>query len=208
MLLSQIVQVVAVSGHQSWSLATRFSGLFDVLAAPALSAYVPDFSFLLDNVSHTPDDALHARPLPPLSKATLWFLKVARKDKYLLTHLEQWRDVINQLLSGPRGQEAFLTLVHYYVMVAQGLELEQILHRFAEVLGPKAEQTMLTVAQKLEARGEAKGRAEGLRMALRDVCEVFGIKLTPEREQVLATLDAQGLERLRQDIKRTHAWPA
>src|SRR5262249_8465125 len=39
------------------------------------------------------------------------------------------------------------------------------------------------------AEGEARGRAEGLRAAVRDLCELLNVRLTPEREAALARMD-------------------
>ncbi len=58
-----------------------------------------------------------------------------------------------------------------------------------------------------EARGLREGEARGLRVAVLEVCEAYGLALTPEQHDQLETMDADELDRLRQAIKRTKRWP-
>jgi hypothetical protein len=52
-----------------------------------------------------------------------------------------------------------------------------------------------------------EGREEGLRQSARDLCEVLGIELTPEREAALASMNASALTDLRAHLKRDRRWP-
>jgi hypothetical protein len=66
-------------------------------------------------------------------------------------------------------------------------------------------------ARTAEARGLARGlrdgKADGLRAAIADLCEVLGISLPPERGRLLASLSVEGLEALRAALKVSRAWP-
>jgi hypothetical protein len=62
--------------------------------------------------------------------------------------------------------------------------------------------------QKPKDEGEARGKAEGLRAAVADLCEVLGIGVTEARKAHLAGLDVAGLEALRQHLKLHRSWPA
>jgi hypothetical protein len=59
-----------------------------------------------------------------------------------------------------------------------------------------------------ERLGKAEGRLEGLRVAVRDLCELLGITLTAEQQAHLETLDLAGLGALRAHLKLHRAWPA
>ncbi|WP_157069062.1 hypothetical protein [Sandaracinus amylolyticus] len=53
----------------------------------------------------------------------------------------------------------------------------------------------------------AQGRAEGLRAAVRMLCEAFGIEWNEARERAIATLDAPALERLCARLQHERRWP-
>ena len=55
-------------------------------------------------------------------------------------------------------------------------------------------------------QGIEQGLLLGQRGAIRDLCEVLGLAITPEQEAELAQLDGDGLERLRLRLKATRAW--
>ena len=57
-------------------------------------------------------------------------------------------------------------------------------------------------------KGLNQGRNEGLRIAVQDLCEAYGIPLTDAQQQVLATMDATQLQALRVHLKLYRAWPA
>ena len=56
------------------------------------------------------------------------------------------------------------------------------------------------------AEGLRDGQAEGLRAAIRDVCELLDISLTPEREAALARMQLPELDALRARLKRERRW--
>jgi hypothetical protein len=53
-----------------------------------------------------------------------------------------------------------------------------------------------------------EGFRDGLRQTITDLCEVFGIEVTPERITHIESLDQRALEALRLVIKRQRAWPS
>lgn len=55
--------------------------------------------------------------------------------------------------------------------------------------------------------GRNKGREEGLRVAVIDLCEAYGVELTDERRAHLDTLDHDGLDVLRAALKQSRSWP-
>jgi hypothetical protein len=52
----------------------------------------------------------------------------------------------------------------------------------------------------------AKGRAEGLRAGVRDLCELLSIAMTAEREEAIKGMTASELDALRERIKRARRW--
>jgi uncharacterized protein len=55
--------------------------------------------------------------------------------------------------------------------------------------------------------GEARGKAEGLRAAVLDLCEAFGLEPTGEQRAALEAMGVGELEALRAAIKQTKRWP-
>ena len=53
-----------------------------------------------------------------------------------------------------------------------------------------------------------EGFRDGLRQTITDLCEAFGIEVTPERITHIESLDQRALEALRLVIKRQRAWPS
>jgi uncharacterized protein len=56
--------------------------------------------------------------------------------------------------------------------------------------------------------GEAKGKAEGLRVAVLDLCEAFGVEVTAEQRARLEAMGVGELEALRAALKQTRRWPS
>jgi Uma2 family endonuclease len=59
------------------------------------------------------------------------------------------------------------------------------------------------------AKGRAEGRAEGLsvaRAAVRDLCELLDVRLSPEREAALGEMQIAELDALRELLKRDRRW--
>jgi hypothetical protein len=56
-------------------------------------------------------------------------------------------------------------------------------------------------------RGEAKGKAAGLRAAVLDLCEVLGIELDAGRRAGLEAMGVGELETLRAALKQQRHWP-
>ncbi|HEU4408283.1 MAG TPA: hypothetical protein VFS43_23675, partial [Polyangiaceae bacterium] len=55
--------------------------------------------------------------------------------------------------------------------------------------------------------GEAKGKAEGLRAAVLDLCEAFGVEPTRAQRAALEAMGSGELEALRQALKQQRRWP-
>jgi hypothetical protein len=55
-------------------------------------------------------------------------------------------------------------------------------------------------------KGREEGREQGLRAAIRDLCDLLGIPVGPEREAALAAMRAAALDELRARLKRDRRW--
>jgi len=64
-----------------------------------------------------------------------------------------------------------------------------------------------TLYEEIVARGEVKGRVAEARVAIADLCEAFGIALTPESDAWVQAAELGQLHELRLHLKRERAWP-
>jgi hypothetical protein len=170
--LPAILPVVVHHSPRGWTGATDLCSLIDsdpdTLAL--LVGYIPQFRFVLDDVSHADDRALRGRSLTAVAAAGLMLLSRGRAP-HLLDELRRWSDVFGQVAAARNGVEALSAFLEYTFRV--GEVLPEDLRRLALEIGPAAAEAYMTAAQKLteesyargraegEAKGEAKGKAEG-----------------------------------------------
>jgi hypothetical protein len=76
-------------------------------------------------------------------------------------------------------------------------------------LAVRQQQRSLQLAEeKGEARGEARGEAKAARRGIEQLCQMFGVELTPSRRELLAGAAMEDLERLLGVIAREREWPS
>jgi hypothetical protein len=95
-----------------------------------------------------------------LARLVLFALQRARHSPDLARELEDFVDLISELLRAERGLDDFEVLIRYTFWVAD-VPTERIRALLRDKVGPMVEERMLTTAEKLIASGEARGRAEG-----------------------------------------------
>ncbi|MEM7588969.1 MAG: Rpn family recombination-promoting nuclease/putative transposase, partial [Myxococcota bacterium] len=180
--LPVIIPVVIYHGAGRWRVCRNFASLFDPKTLGKMSHYVPDLTYELEDLQAAQEHELRERAVLAHVKATLWFLKSARNDKQLLQHLQEWQQVLQTLLESPTGMDAFMTLMRYYMSVAQHPKLEEVQTQVAQVLGPQTQEGVMTLAERLiregKAEGKAEGMAEGVIRALHALFDARGWKLT------------------------------
>jgi hypothetical protein len=102
-------------------------------------------------------------------------------------HLPDLRTIIN----GPDGQMRLTSILTYLMTVNIGELTENDLQPVIGQLGPPAQEVVMTIAERLEARGEAQGRAETL-------LELLAVKFGPLPARVTATVQSADLPQLRE----------
>ena len=160
--LPVVVPVVLYHGEVGWSAPTRLEDLFDsqLIAEAGISELIPRLGFVLDDLSQVSDEELAARALGLLPLLTLWALRDARSPERLERSFARWASTMAALLEAPDGREAFGTIFRYIALVADD-SVAAILSRALESAEPEIKDTLMTLAEKWKAEGEARGRAEG-----------------------------------------------
>jgi predicted transposase/invertase (TIGR01784 family) len=198
--LPVVVPLVLHHSETGWTAPTRFEALFDpaLVDADGLGELVPRFSFLLDDISRLPDEALWGRALGLVPSLTLWALRDAREPARLLASLPRWARLLRELAEAPSGRDALVALFRYLALVAD-LPADTLVQA-VERAAPSSEDSMVTVAQQWLAQGEARGRAEGEARgraeAVLAVLEARGLPVSDrQRARVLGCTDLEQLER-------------
>jgi predicted transposase/invertase (TIGR01784 family) len=164
--LPVIIPVVLHHSEAGWTAPTRFRELLAV--EPELSdvvaPFVPDFGFVLDDLSVLDDEALRGRAVTELVRLALVALQRCRGAADPVGVLRPWMSTMVAVLTAPRGVEALSAVARYIMEVSEG-SAEELRALFRE-LGPAAEEAHVpTIAEKIAAealaQGLAKGRAEG-----------------------------------------------
>jgi hypothetical protein len=162
--LPVIIPVVLYHGpEKGWTAPRQVAELFS-LPVEALERWhplVPRLEYLVDDLTAEREEALRARPGPPLVPLALLLLRFGRSEQVAVL-LESWRPLMAELLSSPQGLEQLHAVVHYLLSVGRDAAyaaLWRVLNSVAGELG--AEEQVRTIADMLREEGHAKGLAEG-----------------------------------------------
>jgi hypothetical protein len=86
--------------------------------------------------------------------------------------------------------------------------LRRFLMNFQSVIQERIQEIVAKGKSEGKREGLEEGEAKGLRVAIRDLCEIYGIELTKVRQQQLVEMKVSALEKIRQEIKSDKQWPA
>jgi predicted transposase/invertase (TIGR01784 family) len=190
--LPAIIPVVLHHGRQGWRAPRNFSALLDVEGEMRrqLSEYLPQFEYVLNDLTVTDDATLRARTLE-LVGVTLLLMKRARHAN-LLEKLAEWRKELLAVTQSSNGAGAIAAILMYAQQV--GDIAPEDLQKFARDLGPIAEEGYMTGAQILRAEGRVEGRAQGkAQILLRQLTLRFG-SLPEATQQKLWQASAEQLD--------------
>src|SRR5690606_28292837 len=103
--LPAVLPIVLCNGKSPWASPTRFSEIIDAPAdlTDVLHDHLPQFRFVLDDLSSIVDAALHSRSLSQMMFAGLLLLKKAPYTSDLVRDLAAWMDVFVSIGNAPNG---------------------------------------------------------------------------------------------------------
>ncbi|WP_024802588.1 Rpn family recombination-promoting nuclease/putative transposase [Nocardia sp. BMG51109] len=146
---------------RAWSAPLQFTDLIDLDAAAktAIAPYMPQFRFLLDDVSRLGLEALRERDLTPAARTVLVLQQIVPGNDQVVEDILKWlADDLRALEAGPNAARK-LQIVISYVMKVGDPDPGKLAAGMAQI-GPRAEEATMTLAERLEARGREEGRAE------------------------------------------------
>jgi len=136
--------------------------LFDpgVLEIPELAALIPRCSMIIEDLASLSDADLQARSLPAFQKLALWLLRDARAPRRLLDSFDTWIATFAEAERAPTGIESIAALLAYLFHVI-GPVHRGALRAKIRLLGPRAEEISMTIAEQLHEEGREEGLEEG-----------------------------------------------
>lgn len=165
MVLPPIIPLVMFHGAEgAWTAPRRVEELFGLpeKGRAQWRALVPCFEYLLDDLTAEREEALKARPGPPLARLAWLTLRYGRSGE-LARKLPEWGALFAQVQAGPEGTEQLVVLIRYLLWVGDEAAHEaagQVLH---SVLGEqRKEELMRSYGEELVERGLQQGLARGL----------------------------------------------
>ena len=161
-VLPVILPVVLAHGERPWSEAKTFVELLalDSDLEDALRPYIPDFCFILDDLSEEPDEALRRRAMTAAARTVLFALARVRFSRDFGIRLRAWADILSEMIADPHGLEDLETIFRYIFEVQDGLGLQDLAQILDDV-GPEVREVMVSAASRLREEGREEGRKEG-----------------------------------------------
>lgn len=166
--LPVVIPVVLHHGRGGWRVPRRMLKLYDLPAdmLDKVQPFVPDFSFILDDLATQSDQEVRLRAVSALSKLVLWSLKNAHLEAGLVDLLPGVNDLMVQVLELPNGVTA-LAIVWRYILEITETSPERLQECLETELDPRANEALMTAAEQLRREGRAEGRKEGRKQGQR-----------------------------------------
>lgn len=168
--LPLVIPIVLHHGFGPWRGPRGIQDLLDVPGElrSALDAFLPRQPITFIDLSGTPDEALRSDALRfAVLKLAMLLLKHSRSPGFESRILE-WKDLVTAVLSAPNGWLAFSRMVKYVFHVREDLSAAWLATTLGRIAGPRAEESVMTIASRLKAEGRAEGEASGEARKLRE----------------------------------------
>jgi predicted transposase YdaD len=208
-VLPVIIPLVMYHGEDgAWTAPRRVEDLFDLPEEAEererWRALLPRFEYLLDDLTAERQEALLARPGPPLVQLTWRVLRYGRSED-LAQRLSDWTALFVQVHAAPEGSEHLVVIIRYLLWVGGKAVHEaagRVLHSVLDA--PRAEALMRSYGEELIEQGRqqglARGREEGLTRARAEyilrTLTTRGVQLDDAaRQRILSCSDVATLDR-------------
>jgi len=187
-VLPLIIPLVMYHGEDgTWTAPRRVEDLFALPEEEEKQeqwrALVPRFEYLLDDLTAEQEEALLARPGPPVVRLAWRVLRYGRTGE-LAQRLLDWTPLFAQLRAAPEGSEHLLVVIRYILWLgdkAAHKAARRVLHSIVDAQA--AEALMRSYSEELIERGRRRGLEQGRQEE----------RLRGRSEVVLRLLTARGL---------------
>jgi predicted transposase/invertase (TIGR01784 family) len=172
--LPAILPLVIYHGKARWRIAHSFSHLID--APEALRPYLPEFTYLLTDLSHLRDEEIQGEVILRMG---LWILKYIFRGE-LPKQLPELMALLPGLVRRSGGLEFLEIMLRYLSTAAPQLEEDDLRRAVVQAL-PEGERIMASIAEKWVQQGLEQGERQVL---LRLVRRRFG-EATAQQSEIL-----------------------
>ena len=179
-LLPAILPLVIYHGKARWRIAHSFSRLID--APEVFKPYIPDFTYLLTDLSHLSDKEIKGEVILRMG---LWVLKYIFQGE-LPKQLPGLMALLPDLIRQSGGLEFLEVMLRYLSTAAPQLKEDDLRRAVVQAL-PEGERIMATIAEKWVQQGLEQG---GRQVLLRLVRRRFGEAIAQQSEILLARTTA------------------
>ena len=200
-MLPPVIPMVLSQVEGGWTAPTDLLSVIefaDDAERETLRDLVPQCRVLIDDLAHVSNEALDRRAMPDAARLALAALRDVRAADDVVGLVTAWTRWIRALLAQPGGHAALKALFSYIWNVRGGIDLEAMAASTAAI-DPRAKETLMTTAEELMQRGEAKGRfegkAEGKAEVLLKLLQLRFTTVPPEAAQRVRAADAATIDR-------------
>ena len=199
--LPVIIPLVMYHGAEgAWTAPRRVEELFDVPEEgeerERWRALVPRFEYLLDDLTAEREEALRARPGPPLVRLAWLALRYGRTEE-LAERLPEWMALFTQVQAAPDGAENLRMAVRYLLYIGDDTARQvtgRVLHSVVDA--QRAEELMRSWGEKLIDRGMRRGQAQERAESVLRILAARGVHVGDEaRQRILSCRDLATLDR-------------
>jgi hypothetical protein len=161
--LPLVIPIVLHHGEGGWTEPMALSELYDVPPEllDALRPFLPELTFLLDDLAPQSDAALRARALSVLPKLVLWTFKNVRRGRDAIPALRKVGDLLRNLAMAPNGVDALCVLLRYIAEVSESSH-ETLQNLLDKLQLPEASEALMTMAETLRRQGREETQRENL----------------------------------------------
>jgi len=152
--LPPVIPLVLYHGKNKWNLDTSFSRLFKTPGP--LNVFIPDFKYLLLDISHEPDENIKGSPILQILLKTLKYIFKPDIKNKLPGIIELFKKIKNK----NTALDYLATLINYLMSTAGNLDNEEIEVTVSNVFSEGGD-LMATIAEKLINQGIGQGINKG-----------------------------------------------
>ncbi|MFO0755873.1 MAG: Rpn family recombination-promoting nuclease/putative transposase [Byssovorax sp.] len=203
--LPAIVPMVLHHSKRGWAAPVSLDALYDLDAGAldAVASYLPQFHFLLDDLSKESDASLRTRAMSALGRVVLWCLKHSQSPEHLLADLDAWAETVEEVLAAPNGTAALARVLRYIWSVHGEVDAGELEDLVVQKLGQKAKEAAVTIADQLRREGHKEGLQKGLQKGKKDtLLAQLGAKFGKVPRAVVVKVNAASTAEIDRWIKR------
>lgn len=169
--LPVIIPLVIYHGKEKWRADTNLSHLFSPQDT-ALSSYIPNFDYILHDVSHLSDDKMKGAVT---LRVFLLLLKYIFHDEFR-EQLFRMTDLFKELASKATGMEYLETFLRYIISATDKITEQDIKNLIINTLPQGGDTIMPTLAEKWIEQGIQQGMEKGILQGLLEAIQL-GLEL-------------------------------